>query len=78
MKGRKVAGLVGDLVSVEAAYSLKTLVESLGGHVECRTDGAKPPAGNRSAYVGTAKIEDIDSAKTILLIGTNPRVEARC
>ena len=76
MKGRKVAGLVGDLVSVEAAYSLKTLVELLGGHVECRTDGAKLPVGNRSGYVGTAKIEDIDSAKTILLIGTNPRVES--
>ncbi|MFM7445845.1 MAG: NADH-quinone oxidoreductase subunit NuoG, partial [Tabrizicola sp.] len=76
MQGKKVAGLLGDLVSVEAAYSLKTLVESLGGHVECRTDGAKLPAGNRSAYVGTAKIEDIDTAKVILLIGTNPRVEA--
>ncbi len=76
MKGRKVAGLVGDLAPVEAAYSLKTLVESLGGHVECRTDGAKLPIGNRSAYVGTATIEDIDSAKVILLIGTNPRVES--
>ncbi|MFN3575756.1 MAG: NADH-quinone oxidoreductase subunit NuoG [Tabrizicola sp.] len=76
MKGRKVAGLVGDLAPVEAAYSLKLLVESLGGNVECRTDGARLPAGNRSAYVGTAKIEDIDSAKVILLIGTNPRIEA--
>ncbi|MGL4236966.1 NADH-quinone oxidoreductase subunit NuoG [Tabrizicola sp.] len=76
MKGKKVAGLIGDLVPVEAAFSLKALVEGLGGHVECRTDGAKLPAGNRSAYVGTATIEDIDSAKMILLIGTNPRVEA--
>ncbi|WP_430463929.1 NADH-quinone oxidoreductase subunit NuoG [Tabrizicola sp.] len=76
MKGRRVAGLVGDLAPVEAAYSLKTLIEGMGGHVECRTDNAKLPAGNRSAYVGTATIEDIDSAKTILLIGTNPRVEA--
>ena len=76
MKGKKVLGLVGDLAPVEAAYSMKTLVESLGGHVECRTDNAKLPAGNRSAYVGTATIEDIDSAKTILLIGTNPRLEA--
>ncbi|WP_225030346.1 NADH-quinone oxidoreductase subunit NuoG [Xinfangfangia pollutisoli] len=76
MKGRKVAGLVGDLVPVEAAYSLKALVEGLGGHVECRTDGARLPAGNRSGYVGTAKIEDIDTAKTILIVGSNPRVEA--
>ena len=76
MRGRKVAGLVGDLVPVEAAYSLKTLIESIGGHVECRTDGAKLPIGNRSAYVGNARIEDIDTAKVILLIGTNPRVES--
>ena len=76
MKGKKVTGLVGDLVSVEAAYSLKTLVETLGGTVECRTDGAKLPAGNRSAYVGTATIADIDTAKTILLIATNPRLES--
>ena len=30
--------------------------------VECRTDGAKLPAGNRSGYVGTARIADIDTA----------------
>ncbi|MCL1628388.1 NADH-quinone oxidoreductase subunit NuoG [Roseibaca sp. V10] len=76
MKGRKLTGLVGDLVSVEAAYALKTLVENLGGTTECRVDGAKLPAGNRSAYVGTATIEDVDHAQKILLIGTNPRHEA--
>ena len=76
MKGKKVTGLVGDLVPVEAAYSLKTLVESLGGTVECRVDGARLPAGNRAAYVGTASIEDIDSAVAILLIGTDLRNEA--
>ncbi|MEO3413836.1 NADH-quinone oxidoreductase subunit NuoG [Roseovarius sp. CAU 1744] len=76
MKGKKVTGLVGDLAPVEAAFALKQLIEGQGGRVECRTDGAKLPAGNRSAYVGTAAIEDIDSADKILLIGTNPRVEA--
>ncbi len=76
MKGRKIAGLVGDLVPVEAAFALKQLVEGQGGRVECRTDGAKLPAGNRSAYVGTARIEDIDTAKAIMLIGCNPRDEA--
>ncbi|THD82834.1 NADH-quinone oxidoreductase subunit G [Aliigemmobacter aestuarii] len=76
MKGRKVAGLVGDLAPVEAAYSLKTLIEGLGGKVECRTDGARLPIGNRSAYVGNAAIEDIDAARMIWLIGTNPRLEA--
>jgi NADH-quinone oxidoreductase subunit G len=46
--------------------------------VECRTDGAKLPAGNRSAYVGTAAIEDIDTPQAIMLIGTNPRSRRRC
>ena len=73
---KSLAGIVGDLAPVEAAYSLKQMVEGQGGVVECRTDGAKLPAGNRSAYVGTARIEDIDEANGILLIGCNPRVEA--
>ncbi len=76
MKGKKVTGLIGDLVPVEAAFGLKQIVEGLGGNVECRTDGAKLPGGNRSAYVGTATIEDIDSARFIQLIGSNPRDEA--
>ena len=77
MKGKKVAGLVGDLAPVEAAYRLKTLVEGAGR--PCRMphrwrEAADAATGRR--YVGTATIEDIDTAKVILLIGTNPRVEA--
>ncbi|MFO1207636.1 MAG: NADH-quinone oxidoreductase subunit NuoG [Amaricoccus sp.] len=75
-KGKKVAGLIGDLVPTEAAFALKLLVGGLGGTVECRTDGAALPAGNRGGYAGTASIADIDGAKGIVLIGTNPRVEA--
>jgi len=73
---KKLAGLVGDLASTEAAFSLKQLVEGQGGSVECRVDNAKLPADNRSGYVGTASIEDIDNAQMIQLIGTNPRDEA--
>ncbi|MDB6176123.1 NADH-quinone oxidoreductase subunit NuoG [Paracoccus sp. Z330] len=76
MTGKKVAGLIGDLAPVEAAFSLKTLIEGMDGKVECRTDNARLPIGNRSAYVGTATIEDIDNAAMIQLIGTNPREEA--
>ncbi|WP_019956918.1 NADH-quinone oxidoreductase subunit NuoG [Yoonia vestfoldensis] len=76
MKGKKIAGLVGDLAPTEAAFALKQLIEGQGGNVECRTDGAKLPIGNRSAYVGTAAIEDIDTAQMIQLIGTDPRNQA--
>ncbi|MEX1235112.1 MAG: NADH-quinone oxidoreductase subunit NuoG [Roseovarius sp.] len=76
MKGKKVAGLVGDLVPVEAAFALKQLIEGQDGHVECRTDGAKLPSGNRSGYVGTARIEDLDDAASVTIIGSNPAIEA--
>ena len=72
----KIAGLVGDLASSESAFALKSLVERFEGAVECRLDHAKLPFNNRAAYVGTARIEDIDRAKFIQLIGTNPRDEA--
>ncbi|SMP30530.1 NADH-quinone oxidoreductase subunit NuoG [Shimia sagamensis] len=76
MKGKKVAGLIGDLVPVEAAYALKQLVQGLDGNVECRTDNVRLPLDNRAAYVGTASIEDIDDAKFIMMLGSNPREEA--
>jgi NADH-quinone oxidoreductase subunit G len=71
-KGARVRGLIGDLASTEAVFSLKTLI----GGAECRTDGAALPAGQRGGYAGTAAIADIDRAATILLIGTNPRQES--
>ena len=76
ISGKKIMGLVGDLVSTESAYALKKLLESMGGVVECRTDGAQLPENNRSGYVGNASIDDIDLADEIFLIGSNPRTEA--
>ncbi|MEL7468465.1 MAG: NADH-quinone oxidoreductase subunit NuoG [Pseudomonadota bacterium] len=75
--GGNVAAVAGDLAPVEAMYALKDLVSRLGSdRVECRQDGAQLPIGNRSGYVGTATIEDLDTADGILLIGSNPRDEA--
>ena len=76
MAGKQVTALVGDLVSTEAAYALQQVISGLGGKIECRTDGAHLPAGNRSAYVGTARVEDLETAQMIQLIGTNPKSEA--
>ena len=72
-----IAAVAGDLVPVEAVWALKQLMERLGStRYDCRQDGARLIAGNRSAYVGNARIEDIDSADAILLVGTDPRREA--
>ncbi len=74
--GKKVAAIAGDLASTEAMFALKALIGGAGGNVECRVDRAYLPMGDRSGYVGTATIADIDSAEMIQLIGTNPRGEA--
>ncbi|WP_368183943.1 NADH-quinone oxidoreductase subunit NuoG [Aestuariibius sp. HNIBRBA575] len=76
MKGKKTAALIGDLAPTEAIYALRELVKSVEGTIECRTDGAVLPIGNRSAYVGNAAIEDIDDAKVVYLVGTDPRTES--
>jgi NADH-quinone oxidoreductase subunit G len=72
LKNKKVGGIVGDLVSVEAAFALKQLINSLDGLIECRVDGIDLPTDNRSSYVGNASIEEIDSAKEIIIIGADP------
>ena len=76
LRSGPVAGLVGDLASVEAAFALKDLVGRVGGIVECRTDGAKLIASPRGGYAGNARIEEIGAAKRIVIVGSNPRSEA--
>ncbi|MGG7565937.1 NADH-quinone oxidoreductase subunit NuoG [Rhodovulum sp. DZ06] len=73
--GKKVNAIIGDLAPAEAIFALKTLVSELGGVVEARTDGAALPL-ERSAYAGTAAIEDIDGAAEVLIIGGNLREES--
>lgn len=75
--GDKIAAVAGDLAPLEAMWALKDLLTRLGSdRFECRQDGARLPLGNRSAYVGTATIEDIDTADGILLVGADPRNDA--
>ena len=76
IRSGRLAALAGDLVPVEPIYALGRMVRELGGSTESRTDGAALPPGNRSAYVGNARIEDIDRAGRIVIIGSNPRNEA--
>ncbi|MEO0680731.1 MAG: NADH-quinone oxidoreductase subunit NuoG [Pseudomonadota bacterium] len=76
MKGRRLSALAGDLAPVEAMFSLKRLIEGQGGIVEGRQGGEKLPVDNRAAYAGTARIEDLETADRILIVGANPREEA--
>jgi NADH-quinone oxidoreductase subunit G len=45
-------------------------------NMDCRQDGAEYDASARAGYIMNSGISGIDEADAILLIGTNPRVEA--
>ncbi len=75
IQGSNFVSLVGDLVSCETIFALKTLSLSLGGSFECRVDNVALHAQHRSGYLGNAAVEDIDECDEIYLIGTNPRLE---
>ncbi|MDQ0301603.1 NADH-quinone oxidoreductase subunit NuoG [Ancylobacter polymorphus] len=76
--GNRIGGLVGDLASVEEAFALKSLLASLGSsNIDCRQDGAKlDPALGRASYLFNATIAGIEQADALLIIGSNPRLEA--
>ncbi|MBU0723576.1 MAG: NADH-quinone oxidoreductase subunit NuoG [Alphaproteobacteria bacterium] len=76
-KAEKIGAIVGDTVDVESMYALKSLLQGLGvTSLDCRQDGTKLTAGPRSGYVFNSTIAGIEEADFILLVGTNPRLEA--
>jgi len=73
----RIAALAGDLADCESMFALKSLMQSLGtGHLDCRQDGAEYDVSTRAAYIMNSTIAGIEQADAILLIGTNPRLEA--
>ncbi len=73
----KAAAISGGLACSESQYALKTLMGSLGvASIDCRENGAKLEAGNRSGYLFNSTIAGIDQADALLIVGSNPRVEA--
>ncbi len=76
--GSKIGAIAGDLASVEEMYALKQLMASLGStNIDCRQDGAAlDPAKGRASYLFNATIEGIEDADAVLIVGSNPRLEA--
>jgi NADH-quinone oxidoreductase subunit G len=74
----RIGAIAGDLAGAEEMFALRDLMQRLKvGNIDCRQDGAAlDPALGRSSYVFNTSIEGIEGADAILLIGTNPRVEA--
>jgi NADH-quinone oxidoreductase subunit G len=73
----RIAAIAGDLCDMESMKALKDLMGSLGvSSLDCRQDGAQIGGQGREGYVFNSGIAGIDRADAILLIGTNPRMEA--
>ncbi len=74
----RIGAIAGDLAGAEEMFALKDLFGRLGAKsLDCRQDGAKlNPAQGRASYLFNATIAGIDQADAILLVGTNPRLEA--
>jgi NADH-quinone oxidoreductase subunit G len=77
-KPNRIAALAGDLAGAEEMFALKDLLGRLGcKNIDCRQDGGKlDPKLGRASYLFNSTIAGIEQADAILLVGTNPRVEA--
>jgi NADH-quinone oxidoreductase subunit G len=77
-KPNRIAALAGDLAGAEEMFALKDLLARLGcRNIDCRQDGAKlDPKLGRASYLFNSGIEGIEQADAILLVGSNPRLEA--
>ncbi len=77
LKGSEIAAISGDLCAAEELIALKRLMEGLGSHnLDCRQRSETFDTTQRSGYLFNSTIAGIDSADVIVLVGTNPRVEA--
>lgn len=74
----KIGIISGDLINVEALYATLNLADNLGiKNIDCRQDGALiDNKAGRAGYIFNSTINGIEEADQILIIGSNPRLEA--
>ena len=74
----EIAGMVGDLADLEMIYSFKDFFEkSLNSkNIECRPKRIYINPKERINYIFNSSINGIEDSDLIILIGTNPRLEA--
>jgi len=76
LKGSEMAAVAGELADAEALISLKDLMNKLGSNKLLSTQDDKLSADLRSEYIFNPSITGIEESDVVLLVGTNPRMEA--
>ncbi|ATQ43066.1 NADH-quinone oxidoreductase subunit NuoG [Caulobacter mirabilis] len=73
----KIGVIAGDLQDAESMKAALDLFGSLGvKNLDCRQDGTALGAGPRESWLFNSTLAGIEDADVVLLVGTNPRLEA--
>ncbi len=72
----RVGVIAGDLQDAESMKAALDLFGARGGKLDCRQDGMVLGEGGRESWLLNSSIQGLEDADYILLVGTNPRVEA--
>jgi len=74
----KIAGITGDMTNMETLFIIKEFFEKTikSKNLDSRPHNYYVNSGDRMNYIFNSKIEGIQESDLIVLIGTNPRLEA--
>jgi len=74
----KIAGITGDMTNMETLFIIKEFFEKTikSKNLDSRIENYYVNVSNRSNYIFNSKIQGIEEADLIVLIGANPRYEA--
>jgi NADH-quinone oxidoreductase subunit G len=72
----RIGVIAGDLQDAESMKAALDLFGGMGASLDCRQDGAKIGDGPRESWLFNSTIMGLDEADALLLVGTNPKLEA--
>ncbi|MFN3514329.1 MAG: NADH-quinone oxidoreductase subunit NuoG [Phenylobacterium sp.] len=73
----RIGVIAGDLQDAESMKAAKDLFGALGvTSLDCRQDGMALGGGQRESWLMNSTLAGIEEADVVLLVGTNPRLEA--
>ena len=77
IKPEQIAGHVGDMASIETIFSFKNLLKKINSNnFDFREKRIYIDPTDKVNYIFNSSIQNIEESDLILLIGTNPRLEA--
>jgi NADH-quinone oxidoreductase subunit G len=73
----RIGVIAGELQDAESMKAAKDLFAALGSaNIDCREDGMALGGGQRESWLFNSTLAGIEEADVVLLVGTNPRLEA--